>query len=423
MKPIAIRAESLSKLYRLGQRKIRHETLREKIADLARTPFRRLMPSGRSEEQNNSELIWALKNVSLEVRRGEIIGLIGRNGAGKTTLLKILSRITEPTEGYAEIHGRVGCLLEVGTGFHPELTGRENIYLNGAILGMKKAEIDRKFDEIVAFAEIEKLLDTPVKRYSSGMYVRLAFAVAAHLEADILLVDEVLAVGDEAFQKKCLQKMANIAKEGKTILFVSHNMEAISWLCKEAIWIDEGQIMGRGDTNEIISRYLVQDFGTRAEVDLTGFANRNRLGPARFRWVAIKNAQGTVTNQFQTGDKMIIEFEVCCEESVSEILLSVWFKTSTGIPVLHLVDVDSGFHIKNLLGIKTVRVTVPRLPLSPGLYLLSLSVGDPVGHDYDYVADCLSIDVREEAVTSGRKLSWHHGFVNCQSHWEAVERK
>ena len=209
----------------------------------------------RSSTPDDTDL-WALRDVSFEVKRGEVVGIIGRNGAGKSTLLKILSRITEPTAGSAKIHGRVGSLLEVGTGFHPELTGRENIYLNGAILGMRRAEIERKFDEIVAFAEIERFLDTPVKRYSSGMYVRLAFAVAAHLEPEILLVDEVLAVGDAQFQKKCLGKMGDVAKEGRTVLFVSHNMVAVQTLCQRAFWLDSGQLKAQGEVGTIVTTYL-----------------------------------------------------------------------------------------------------------------------------------------------------------------------
>src|SRR5262249_29393334 len=223
MDDIAIRVKNVSKQYEIGAAKLRSDTLRDQLADGLKTVFRR-----NGQSRRGTETIWALKDVSFEVKEGEVVGIIGRNGAGKSTLLKILSRITDPTAGYAEIRGRVGSLLEVGTGFHPELTGRENIYLNGAVLGMKKSEIDRKFDEIVAFAEIEKFIDTPVMRYSSGMYVRLAFAVAAHLEPEILIVDEVLAVGDLAFRKKCLGKMGKVAKEGRTILLVSHDMTVIA---------------------------------------------------------------------------------------------------------------------------------------------------------------------------------------------------
>ena len=253
MNEIAIRVENLSKRYRIGKT-VEHRDGREPLLQKVFAPFRYLASTLREPEPD--EIIWALKDVSFEVKHGEVMGIIGRNGAGKSTLLKILSRITEPTEGRAVINGRVGSLLEVGTGFHPELTGRENIYLNGAILGMRRAEIERKFDEIVAFAETEKFLDTPVKRYSSGMYVRLAFAVASHMEPEILLVDEVLAVGDAAFQKKCLGKMGDVAKEGRTVLFVSHNMASIRQLCQKAILIDNGTVNFIGSVSKCIDTYL-----------------------------------------------------------------------------------------------------------------------------------------------------------------------
>jgi lipopolysaccharide transport system ATP-binding protein len=249
----AIIVENLSKRYRIGRRIENHRSAATGLQKLF-SPFAYLVSTLREPEAD--EILWALKDVSFDVHRGEAIGVIGRNGAGKSTLLKILSRITEPTSGRAVINGRVGSLLEVGTGFHPELTGRENIYLSGAILGMKRSEIDRKFDEIVSFAETERFLDTPVKRYSSGMYVRLAFAVAAHLEPEILLVDEVLAVGDAAFQKKCLGKMGDVATEGRTVLFVSHNMVAVQNLCNRAIWLDNGQIIEQGETHQVVAKYL-----------------------------------------------------------------------------------------------------------------------------------------------------------------------
>src|SRR5947207_2642798 len=241
-----IRAEGVGKKYRRGLQV--DDGLRHALEDFVRSPIATL-------RRKKEETFWALKGVSLEVREGEVLGLIGRNGAGKTTLLKILSRITRPTEGWAEIHGRVGSLLEVGTGFHPELTGRENTFLSGAILGMSKAEIARKFDEIVAFAELEKFIDTPVKHYSSGMYVRLAFAVAAHLEPEILLVDEVLAVGDLEFQKKCLGRMSEVSKAGRTIVFISHQMGQIRRLCERVIWVDHGVIKKDGPTLDVVSAY------------------------------------------------------------------------------------------------------------------------------------------------------------------------
>ena len=265
MSDIAIRCEGLSKRYRIGQHE-QYRALRDVLTDTATASFRRLRAVlrngngsssiGNVRSDNGNNIIWALDQVSFEVQRGEVVGIIGRNGAGKSTLLKILSRITKPTKGQAEIHGRVGSLLEVGTGFHPELTGRENIYLNGAMLGMRKSEIDRKFDEIVAFAEVEKFIDTPVKRFSSGMYVRLAFAVAAHLETEVLLVDEVLAVGDAAFQKQCLGKMNDVAKHGRTVLFVSHDMNAMRLLCERAIHLERGRIESIGDTTEQVTNYL-----------------------------------------------------------------------------------------------------------------------------------------------------------------------
>src|SRR2546430_16657966 len=259
MGDVAIRVEDLSKQYRIGAGgREAYKTLRDTLTDVIMSPFRRAgkLLGGRGVRAAElGETFWALKDVSFEVKRGEVVGIIGYNGAGKSTLLKILSRITEPTEGYADIYGRVGSLLEVGTGFHPELTGRENIYLNGAILGMRKAEIARKFDEIVAFAELEKFIDTPVKHYSSGMYVRLAFAVAAHLEPEILLVDEVLAVGDITFQKKCLGKMGDVARAGRTVVLVSHQLSQIRRLCQRVLWIDGGAVRQNGPTHEVVSSY------------------------------------------------------------------------------------------------------------------------------------------------------------------------
>jgi len=264
MNEIAIRCVGLSKRYRIGQQEP-YRALRDVIAQGAATPFRRLRSAlasngnGKAKtESSNSNSIWALDDVSFEIRRGDVVGIIGRNGAGKSTLLKILSRITKPTRGYVDINGRVGSLLEVGTGFHPELTGRENIYLNGAILGMRKAEIERKFDEIVAFAEVEQFIDTPVKRYSSGMYVRLAFAVAAHMETEILLVDEVLAVGDAQFQKKCFSKMSQIRNQGKTIVLVSHNMAAVRSICNQGLHLQDGRAVIQTDVNQVVDAYLAR---------------------------------------------------------------------------------------------------------------------------------------------------------------------
>ena len=285
MDDTVIRARNLSKQYRIGTSE-GYKTFREMLVDTARTPFRRIrsaLNNGRRTNQadssNQGNLFWALKDVSFEVKQGEVVGVIGRNGAGKTTLLKILSRITDPTEGRVELHGRVGSLLEVGTGFHPELTGHENIYLYGAILGMDRWEVTRKFDEIVAFAELDAFVDTPVKRYSSGMYMRLAFAVAAHLEPEILLVDEVLAVGDAAFQKKCLGKMDDVAKGGRTVLFVSHQMHSIRKLCEQCICLEAGRLKTAGPTVKVVSAYESSISGAEFENDRR---IENEHSPARF---------------------------------------------------------------------------------------------------------------------------------------------
>jgi lipopolysaccharide transport system ATP-binding protein len=259
MSDIAIRVEGLSKQYHIGKKQNRHVSLREVLSEAVVSPFRRmrdLMSGNASAATELNERIWALEDVAFEIKRGESVGLVGRNGSGKSTLLKVLSRITEPTRGYADIYGRVGSLLEVGTGFHQELTGRENIYLNGAILGMRRADIDRRFDEIVAFSEVEKFIDTPVKHYSSGMYLRLAFAVAAHLETEILLVDEVLAVGDTGFQRKCMGKMDEVAKQGRSIVFVSHNLGAITRLCERCLWLDDGRLKLDGPSSSVVAAYL-----------------------------------------------------------------------------------------------------------------------------------------------------------------------
>jgi len=301
-----ISVHNLGKSYRIGLKEEKYPTFRDAIVGAVKAPIRRFQKL-REHGSNDADTFWALRGVSFEVQRGEVIGIIGRNGAGKSTLLKILSRITEPTEGEARLRGRVASLLEVGTGFHPELTGRENIYLNGAILGMKKAEIDRKFDEIVAFSEVEKFLDTPVKRYSSGMYVRLAFAVAAHLEPEILIVDEVLAVGDAQFQKKCLGKMQDVASgEGRTVLFVSHNMAAVRALCRKSLMLQEGMIANSGATEQIVSDYL-NSLDSSESSQLPGFESRSGAGKVRITEVRMIPAEG---NAIACGKPLRIEFHL-----------------------------------------------------------------------------------------------------------------
>ncbi len=290
MKPI-IRVENLSKQYRIGLRQASYTTLRESLAGAVRTPFRKL----RGDKRGIDETIWALKNINFEIKANEVIGIVGRNGAGKSTLLKVLSRITEPTSGRIELYGRIGSLLEVGTGFHPELTGRENIFLNGAVLGMSRADLGRKFDEIVAFSEIEKFIDTPVKWYSSGMYLRLAFSVAIHLDPEILIMDEVLAVGDASFQHRCLDKMQEVRQRGRTILFVSHNMSAVTRLCERAIWLDKGEIVSDGPAQQVVGAYLTSGVNLGAEQEWQDSSTSPGNDIVRLRKVRVRTEEGGTT--------------------------------------------------------------------------------------------------------------------------------
>jgi len=341
MSEISIRAENLGKQYRLGQYVSDYQTLRDVLVETASAPMRWLARArGKSLPERSRQTIWALRNVSFELRRGQVLGVIGRNGAGKSTLLKLLSKVTEPTEGYAEIYGRVGSLLEVGTGFHPELTGRENIYLNGAILGMKRAEIDRKFDEIVAFAEVPTFIDTPVKRYSSGMYLRLAFAVAAHLEPEILVIDEVLAVGDAEFQRKCLGKMSEVAHEGRTVLFVSHNMSAIARLTQDTIVLEHGKIAFFAPTPEAIDFYMtsgIAQAGERRWDEPPQVIEDELFMPIALR---VLDQQGRMTNQIFSAKSFMVEFEYELKEDITGLRTGIYLATSRGEPVFTSFDTD-----------------------------------------------------------------------------------
>jgi lipopolysaccharide transport system ATP-binding protein len=309
---IAIRVDGLGKTYHIAARRGRYCTLRDRISGAVTAPFRRAAKLLRGQATGAAELdevIWALKDVSFEVREGEVVGIIGRNGVGKSTLLKVLSRITEPTEGFAEIYGRVGSLLEVGTGFHQELTGRENTYLNGAILGMTRSEIDRKFDEIVAFAEVDRFIDTPVKFYSTGMRLRLAFAVAAHLEPEILMVDEVLAVGDVRFQKKCLAKMEDVGQRGRTVLFVSHNMPAITRLCERTILLDGGRVLDDGPSHRVVSTYLNSGLGTAAAREWPDPTTAPGGDVVSLRAVRVRGEDGRVSEAVDIRRPIAVEME------------------------------------------------------------------------------------------------------------------
>lgn len=333
MTETAIRVEDLGKRYRIGGVDGGgYRTLRESVAGALRL--------GRNIDGRQKREFWALRHVNLDILRGQVLGVIGRNGAGKTTLLKLLSRITEPTEGRAEIRGRVGSLLEVGTGFHPELTGRENVYLNGAILGMRRTEIEHKFDEIVAFSGVERFLDTPVKRYSSGMYLRLAFAVAAHLEPEILLVDEVLAVGDAEFQRKCLGKMGEVARQGRTVLFVSHDMSAILRLTDEAVLLDDGGMLMRGPSSDVVDSYLSSGAGQTGERRWAIEEIPEDAAPFRPISLRVVDADGDLTGQVSAGKDTQLEVEYELLEPIQGLRVGIYLSTGRGDPIFTSFDTD-----------------------------------------------------------------------------------
>ncbi len=406
MSQTAIRLEGLGKAYAIThgvQSRLKYGSLRDSLANGVRRVFR-----GRGNEDDPAELFWALKDVSLEVARGEILGVIGRNGAGKSTLLKILSRITEPTEGLGEIHGRIGSLLEVGTGFHPELSGRENIFLNGTILGMRRAEVLRNFDAIVDFAEIEQFLDVPVKRYSSGMYVRLAFAVAVHLEPEILVVDEVLAVGDAEFQRKCLEKLRSIGGQGRTILLVSHNMAAIRAICTRGIVLSKGRIVAEGPVNAVADQYLA---GALAGA-LAGIGSDHSVETGRFVVddISIRSLEGSVIKTFDP----------------VEILVTMTAKTDVSDPGLAVAVLGADHHRLAGLDIKDFRTLQPmregeratmgfrieQFPFLPGAYYLEIRVGEMAEWSLELAGDPLRFDVVETPVYGGRRLTQSmHGTV------------
>jgi len=406
MNYVAIRAENLSKQYQIGV-KNRHNTLRDQLMGSLRSLFSR---NGAAPKRNDT--FWALKDVSLEIKQGEVIGIIGRNGAGKSTLLKVLSRIIEPTAGVADIRGRVASLLEVGTGFHSELSGRENIYLNGAILGMKKAEIDRKFDEIVDFSGVEKFMDTPVKRYSSGMYVRLAFAVAAHLEPEILIIDEVLAVGDAAFQKKCLAKVEDVGKGGRTVLFVSHNMAAIQGFCSKCFLLNSGQLVTEGLPQSVVEQYL-SDVSLGTPAPLGQRKDRQGSGEIQFSEVSILDAKGRNIDVALTGQDVDIAlaYRARVDKPISRLDVHVTFYTTLGQFMFTCSSEASGHPFEGLAPSGEVVCHIPELPLAPGRYVFNLysTVG---GEMADWVQQAGYLNVAAGDYFGTGQLRTHdEGFV------------
>ena len=375
MSSIAIECEGISKRYRLGELQ-RYRALRDTLTDVFRISYRRLgsiLKPGATPPPAESNWVWALENINLEVREGEVLGIIGRNAAGKSTLLKILSRITKPTAGHATIRGRIGSLLEIGTGFHPELTGRENIYLNGAILGMSRREIDRRFDEIVDFSECERFLDTQVKHYSSGMHMRLAFAVAAHLETEILLIDEVLAVGDAPFQEKCLGKMGAAAHQGRTVLFVSHNLLAVDSLCSRAICLHEGKIVMEGSARKVTSRYLREWLLSARSTEVVYDDPAKAPGDHRVRLhrASVRPASSTPAGQITVRTPVVLEFEYWQESEQSNIQLGLDLYNEQGILIF---SSWSPPNTGRRAGWKKSSVTIPGDLLNAGVHRIDLFI-------------------------------------------------
>jgi lipopolysaccharide transport system ATP-binding protein len=391
MSDFAIRVEHLGKQYRLGRRQTNYSTFREALVKAAKVPYQWL----KGDHKHEQNCFWALDEVSFEVKHGQAVGIIGRNGAGKSTLLKILSRITSPTRGRVDLYGRVGSLLEVGTGFHPELSGRENIYLNGAILGMTRREINRKFEEIVDFAEIEKFLDTAIKFYSSGMYVRLAFAVAAHLEPEILIVDEVLAVGDAEFQKKCLGKMGEVANQGRTVLFVSHNMTAVQNLCTHCIHLESGKLVSIGSAQTVIDQYLSRSHAAiqTQGADLDNWSNRSGNGRAKIIRFDIFDKHGNPTSEISF--KEIVRYRLTCyfPEPI-DATFGVLIHSLAEVPLIDLRSANSGLRSGKLQGEVVVDVETRALNLYPGDYYLSPWIMDRMmREDIDFVHYCTKLNI------------------------------
>lgn len=421
MNDIVIKAENLGKKYTIGHNmeKGRYVALRDILTQNARTLWNKTkdLATGKPIIQGDTmEEVWALKDVSFDIHRGEAVGIIGRNGAGKSTLLKILSRITEPTTGRVTIKDRVASLLEVGTGFHPELTGRENIYLNGTILGMTRSEIKQKFDEIVDFAEVEKYLDTPAKRYSSGMYVRLAFAVAAHLEPEILVVDEVLAVGDAAFQKKCMGKMIDVAHSGRTVLFVSHNMSAISQLCPNTFWVDNGLLRMKGKSSDIIDRYLQS---SQAEISKSqGLFQINDNLPFQFKSVRLLSKEGKTSEYFNCDGEIIIELDCILNISSANFYGYMVISRPDETTVIENDSFDGGSNpLDNLkMGEHLIKIVIPPRTLAPGSYNIYFNFTESVtGKSIYSPGRVCSFDVYD---ATSRRGNDRRGFSSLLLSWD-----
>jgi homopolymeric O-antigen transport system ATP-binding protein len=428
MSDLAIRLEGISKLYHIGKRQDHQKSLVEMLTGAVVGPFsrvRQLLSREAPADGDSDETFWALKDVSFDVKHGQIVGVIGRNGAGKSTLMKIMSRITEPTEGCGEINGRLGSLLEVGTGFHPELTGRENLFLNGAILGMRKAEIERKFDEIVAFAEIDKFIDTPVKHYSSGMYVRLAFAVAAHLEPEILLVDEVLAVGDAGFQRKCLGKISEVSKGGRTVILISHNMAAVENLCHKGVFLEHGQVMFSGDIKHAIECYRQGNALSSSDqqshiIDLTEAASRHKKARCLLKRLELFTEGRPLNGQLPMGGPLTAHLYFELEQPTSSIQACLAFDTLFG---QRIFTAHSVFEPQNNWGTRSGQqmfvCEIPSLTLVPGEYKIKLAL-DIQNSQEDIIEDAARLRVLECDFYGTGRVPWN-GMVVLKHRWQMVD--
>ena len=413
-----IKVENVSKRYLISHKTGQPDGLRQVLSNALHAP-KQWLKNRAEQRQQAVEEFWALKDVSFEINRGDVVGIIGRNGAGKSTLLKILSRIIEPTTGRIEIDGRVASLLEVGTGFHGELSGRENIFLNGAILGMTRAEIARKFDEIVAFSEVEKFLDTPVKRYSSGMYVRLAFAVAAHLEPEVLIVDEVLAVGDAAFQKKCLGKMQDVSKGGRTVLFVSHNIASVQMLCTKGLLLNRGLVQKAGSSSEVIENYLNEG------VEYGGTWRRTKPMPSgegiHIQSVRVLNEAGEVSGNLGCTSGFFLEVSVQVNRLYPDAQIAIRLTNQEGIPVLTTCNTDfSGGYVGIATGRRTFRVPVPGHLLTPATYTLQVAAHRPGQELFDIVDNIIAICLEETGSTAAITNDQRRGVVNPVFEWKQL---
>jgi lipopolysaccharide transport system ATP-binding protein len=425
MSKTVIQVENLSKAYQIGQ--IGTGTISRDIERFWTTkilgkddPFLKIGESNDRSIKGESDIVWSLRDINFEINQGDAVGIIGKNGAGKSTLLKLLSRVTSPTTGEIKVKGRIASLLEVGTGFHPELSGRENIYLNGAILGMRKKEISRKLDEIIDFSGVERYIDTPVKRYSSGMYVRLAFAVAAHLESEILIVDEVLAVGDAEFQKKCLGKMGDISKgEGRTVLFVSHNMAAVKSLCQRGILLENGLIKSIGDINLVMNSYSMIIDSKESKVFFDEKTKRSGSKNIEFLSLEISNQYDTLTQEYSIGDNLNVRYRIRNNSNESKSEVAIQIKTADEMPLFHIMARDSNYEMQHSHQEEEYTVCIKDLRLFPGTYIISLVTANTTGHQiYDLIENALTFQIIDGGTYTQRNLPRSAGLLFLNPEWK-----